>query len=87
MIHLFNRRLLYVGYSQDCKNDILKILDENHIPYNIKTWNVRHADARGRGTFGQLKQYEITYEIYVSRTDFEMSEKLARPILASYTST
>lgn len=71
MITFFNRQALYVGYSKEERDRITAILQEKHIPYITKDWHARHSLARGRGMIGQLKQYQITYEVYVKRTDYE----------------
>ncbi len=78
MITIFNRQLLYVGYSSEEKNRILAILDKNNLSYSVKEWNARHAQARGRGTIGQLKQYQTTYEIYCKKADYEQCQYLIR---------
>lgn len=70
MITIFNRRSLYIGYSKEKKDRIAALLDEHQIPYIVKEWNARHPLARGRGTVGQLKQYQTTYEIYVNKNDY-----------------
>ena len=73
MITIFNRKALYIGYSKEERNKIIKLLAEHKIPYEEKGW-----DARGRGSFGQLSEYQTTYEIYVRASDYEECEFLMR---------
>ena len=54
MITVFNRRAIYIGYSKEEKNKIIKLLSKNKIPYEEKGWHARGGQARGRGSLGQL---------------------------------
>lgn len=87
MITIFNRKAIYIGYSKEERNRIVKLLAENKIPYDEKEWYGRGGQAqggagvlqaRGRGRFGQLSEYQTTYEIYVKASDYEECEFLIR---------
>ena len=69
MITVFNRRTIYIGYSKE---------EKNKIPYEEKGWHARGGQARGRGSLGQLSEYQTTYEIYVRASDYEECEFLMR---------
>lgn len=78
MITFFYRKAIYIGYSKEERNKIIKLLTEHKIPYEEKGWDVRGGQARGRGSFGQLSEYQTTYEIYVRASDYEECEFLMR---------
>ncbi len=87
MITIFNRKAIYVGYSKEERNKVVKLLDANKIQYIEKEWYARGGQAeggagtfqlRGRGRFGQLEEYQTTYEIYVKVSDYEECEFLIR---------
>ena len=78
MITIFNRKALYIGYSKEERNKIIKLLAEHKIPYEEKGWDARGGQARGRGSLGQLSEYQTTYEIYVRASDYEECEFLMR---------
>ena len=75
-INIFNQKVLYTGYSlEECKS-ITRILKENKIDYEVKEWHTRHAQARGRGSFGELEQYSMMYKVCVHHKDYEEAEFL-----------
>ena len=78
MITIFNRKAIYIGYSKEERNKIIKLLKEHKIPYEEKGWDARGGQARGRGSLGQLSEYQTTYEIYVRASDYEECEFLMR---------
>lgn len=75
-INIFTQKILYTGYSlEECKS-IARILTENQIDYEVKECHTRQAQARGRGTFGELQQYSMMYKICVHHKDYEEAEFL-----------
>ena len=69
MITKFNSSCVYVGYSREKRNSIIRVLAEHKIPYKTKEWQSR---LQG-GSFGQLAEYQIAYEIYVHRKDYDQA--------------
>lgn len=47
MITFFNRKAIYIGYSKEQRNKIVKLLVDNKIPYNEKEWYGRGGQAEG----------------------------------------
>ena len=47
MITIFNRKAIYIGYSKEERNRIVKLLAENKISYDEKEWYGRGGQAQG----------------------------------------
>jgi hypothetical protein len=81
MITMFNRRELYTTFSMKEQANIREILTGNNIDYVVKTINRNSpsalSDTRARtGTFGQNKDYEYEYIIYVPKAMLNEAKEL-----------
>lgn len=75
MITIFNRRSLYVGNDVGRRNEILDILEANHMDYKTKQTGNQN---RTRGAWGQNVNELVTYEVFVSQKDYEQCRYLIR---------
>ena len=69
MITIFNRVSIYFGYDLYEYRRILDALDKERIKFDTKTRDARMGQPAGSGIFGQLSNYQITYEIFVHKKD------------------
>lgn len=77
MISFFNRQCIYTGYSKKRRDEITDILKKNRILYILKEENaLRFPSAQGE--FGQLRQYQSIYKIYIHQKDFDEVSYLLR---------
>lgn len=74
MVTIFNRVSIYFGYDLYEYRRILDALDREHIKFDTKTKDARMGQSPGRGSFGELSNYQITYEIFVHKKDAEIAE-------------
>ena len=85
MITIFNRRELCTTFSMKEQAMIREILTANKIDYVIKTLNRNSpsalSDTRARtGTFGQNKDYEHEYIIYVHKALLNDAKELIEKV-------
>lgn len=83
MITIFNRKQLCTTFSMKEQAMIREILTGNKIDYVIKTINRNSpsalSDTRARtGTFGQNKDYEYEYIIYVHKNMLDTAKSLMK---------
>lgn len=82
MIHIFNRKELYITYSMQSQAKIRNVLAENGIDYHVKVVNRKSpsplaAGSRARtGTFGEKLELEYEYIFYVKKEDYERASLL-----------
>ena len=84
MITVFNRESVYIGFDLQEFNRIREILVANQIDYAQKVNNhagswALEGTSRGRtGSFGQNKDYQYEYEVYVHKEDYKKAKYLIR---------
>ena len=76
MITVFNRAVVYTGFSMKEVSRVRDILSANKIDYRVKVINF-HSSTRERiGTFGQNMDFAYEYDIYVHKKDAEQARYL-----------
>jgi hypothetical protein len=86
MISRFNRAELVSTYDISVQSKIRNALDDNHIPYVVKTMDRNAASSfssgnRNRmGSFGEKINLEKEYMIFVNKNDLEMAQSLIKDI-------
>lgn len=74
-MNFFNRKELYITFSQNEKDKVVAALSNDNIKYTIKVINRNSpsvfSDTRNRtGSFGQNMQIAYEYIIYVEKKDY-----------------
>jgi hypothetical protein len=88
MISRFNRAELVSTYDISVQSKIRNVLDDNHIPYVVKTMDRNAASSfssgnrnRNRmGSFGEKINLEKEYMIFVNKNDLEMAQLLIKDL-------
>lgn len=74
MLHLFNRKELYITYSMNDRIRVCDILSANGIDYQLKSTNTTSPGMnhrRGGSTLGLNMDYAYEYKIYVHKDDYD----------------
>lgn len=79
----WNKSLLYKGTSKQEYNEIINILELNHIKYTDKVSNKNKdigpiIDKIMVGTGGQKEEFSYKYSVFVSNDDFEYANSLIK---------
>ncbi len=79
----WNKCLLYKGISKQEYNEIINILELNHIKYTDKVSNKNKdigpiIDKIMVGTGGQKEDFSYKYSVFVSKDDFEYANSLIK---------
>ena len=70
--YFLTHRCVFSSYSMETIKSKVRILEE----HGIKTLLKSHNSNQQTGTFGQLPEYQIAYDIYVPNNDFELAKAL-----------
>ena len=70
--YFLTHRCVFSSYSMDTIKSKVRILEE----HGIKTLLKSHNSNQQTGTFGQLPEYQIAYDLYVPNKDFELAKAL-----------
>ena len=70
--YFLTHRCVFSSYSMETIKSKVRILEE-HV---IKTLLKSHNSNQQTGTFGQLPEYQIAYDLYVPNNDFELAKAL-----------
>ncbi|WP_297135780.1 hypothetical protein [Terrisporobacter sp.] len=80
---LWNKCLLYKGLSKKEYNEVIDILELNHIKYTDKVINKNKdigpmIDKIMVGTDGSKEDFSYEYSVFVSKNDFEYANSLIK---------
>ena len=70
--YFLTHRCVFSSYSMETIKSKVRILEE----HGIKTLLKSHNSNQQTGTFGQLPEYQIAYDLYVPNKDFELAKAL-----------
>ena len=70
--YFIKHRCVFSSYSMETIKSKVRILEE----HGIKTLLKSHNSNQQTGTFGQLPEYQIAYDLYVPNKDFELAKAL-----------
>ena len=70
--YFLTHRCVFSSYSMETIKSKVRILEE----HGIKTLLKSHNSNQQTGTFGQLPEYQIAYDLYVPNNDFELAKAL-----------
>lgn len=71
MIHLFNRKELYLTFDQKEQYRVQNLLDDNSIEHRLIVKSRSHAGSRGRVAFGGHQTNAPEYRFYVLKNDYD----------------
>ena len=71
MITFFNRKELFITFSNSEYIRIKNILSDNRIEYSVKCTNRQFWNRSRTGSFGLNSEYLYDYKIYVKREDYK----------------
>ena len=77
----WNKSLLYIETSKKVYNEIINILELNHIKYTDKVSNKDIGPIIDKimvGTGGQKEDFSYKYSVFVSKDDFEYANSLIK---------
>ena len=70
--YYLTHRCVFSSFSMETIKSKVRILEE----HGIKTLLKSHNSNLQTGTFGQLPEYQIAYDLYVPNKDFELAKAL-----------
>ena len=70
--YFLTHRFIFSSYSIETIKSKVRILEE----HGIKPFLKSHNSNLQTGTFGQLPEYQIAYDLYVPNKDFELAKAL-----------
>jgi len=71
-MNILNRRCVFSGFSKEDVQRKQRILEGAGIETEMRS----HSSNSLTGTFGQLEQYQVAYDLYVGDKDFDAARAL-----------
>lgn len=76
MIHLFNRKELYLTFDQNDLYRIQNALHDGGMDYRLSVKSHSHTGAGGRTAIGSYRSDPVEYKFYVRKADYDKARHL-----------
>ncbi|MDY4508163.1 MAG: DUF2007 domain-containing protein [Candidatus Faecousia sp.] len=76
ILYFITHRCIFSSFSKEIIGQKKRTLED----HGIKTFLKTHNGNVQTGTFGQLGEYQITYDLYVPNKDYDDAQSLLRRI-------